>query len=111
MTHLNPSDHDDPELQPIVDAFGIWGQRRVKAEVSLERARELDVPHPQALFSGLVYATAGYTICWLLYPITSVFTLLAGLAAATLETWRRPSVPFFSSTNAPNCVVFTTLPV
>jgi DNA-binding HxlR family transcriptional regulator len=24
------------ELQPIVDAFGIWGQRRVKAEVSLE---------------------------------------------------------------------------
>jgi DNA-binding HxlR family transcriptional regulator len=24
------------ELAPIVDAFGIWGQRRVKAEVSLE---------------------------------------------------------------------------
>ncbi|NJC41392.1 DNA-binding HxlR family transcriptional regulator [Brevundimonas alba] len=24
------------ELQPIVDAFGIWGQRRIKAEVSLE---------------------------------------------------------------------------
>lgn len=28
------------ELAPIVDAFGIWGQRRVKAEVSLE---QLDV--------------------------------------------------------------------
>ncbi|HYG26541.1 MAG TPA: helix-turn-helix domain-containing protein [Caulobacteraceae bacterium] len=28
------------ELQPIVEAFGIWGQRRVKAEVSLE---QLDV--------------------------------------------------------------------
>ncbi|HYC66862.1 helix-turn-helix domain-containing protein [Brevundimonas sp.] len=28
------------ELQPLVDAFGIWGQRRVKAEVSLE---QLDV--------------------------------------------------------------------
>lgn len=24
------------ELQPIVDAFGIWGQRRINAEVSLE---------------------------------------------------------------------------
>jgi polyribonucleotide nucleotidyltransferase len=29
----------------------------------------------------------------------------------TLETCRRPSVPFFSSTKAPNWVVFTTLPV
>src|SRR6266508_3652543 len=29
----------------------------------------------------------------------------------TFETWRRPSVPFFSSTNAPKSVVFTTFPV
>ncbi len=26
----------------------------------------------------------------------------------TFETCSNPSVPFFSSTNAPNCVVFTT---
>jgi hypothetical protein len=53
-------------------------------------ARELDVPRPQAVFSGIVYATAGYTICWLLYPITSVFTLLAGLAAAMLRLMKVP---------------------
>ena len=29
----------------------------------------------------------------------------------TFETCSRPSVPFFSSTNAPNWVVLTTLPV
>ncbi len=29
----------------------------------------------------------------------------------TLETCSSPSVPFLSSTNAPNWVVFTTLPV
>ncbi len=29
----------------------------------------------------------------------------------TFETWSRPSVPFFSSTNAPKSVVFTTRPV
>ena len=29
----------------------------------------------------------------------------------TFETWSSPSVPFFSSTNAPKSVVFTTLPV
>ena len=55
-------------------------------------ARELDVPAPQAMFSGLVYATAGYTICWLLYPITSVFVLLTGLAAAALRLMKRPSI-------------------
>jgi hypothetical protein len=55
-------------------------------------ARELDVPHPQALFSALVFATAGYTIVWLLYPITSVFTLLAGLAAAALRLMKVPSL-------------------
>ena len=55
-------------------------------------ARELDVPRPQAAFCGVVYATAGYTICWLLYPITSVFTLLAGLAAAMLRLMKHPSM-------------------
>ena len=55
-------------------------------------ARELDVPQGQAIFSGIVYATAGYTICWLLYPITGVFTLLAGLAAAALRLMKRPSI-------------------
>src|SRR5687767_1944953 len=29
-------------------------------------ARELDVPHPQAFVSALVFATAGYTVVWLL---------------------------------------------
>lgn len=55
-------------------------------------ARELDVPHPQAMFSALVYATAGYTIVWLLYPITNVFTLLAGLAAAALRLMKFPTI-------------------
>ncbi|HUR82569.1 MAG TPA: hypothetical protein VM733_17530 [Thermoanaerobaculia bacterium] len=55
-------------------------------------ARELDVPQPQAIFSGIVYATAGYTICWLLYPISGVFTLLAGLAAAALRLMKHPSI-------------------
>lgn len=55
-------------------------------------ARELDVPHPQAIFSALVYATAGYTIVWLLYPITNVFTLLAGLAAAALRLMKFPTI-------------------
>lgn len=54
-------------------------------------ARELDVPAPQAILSGLVYATAGYTIVWLLYPITHVFTLLAGLGAAALRLMKVPS--------------------
>jgi len=55
-------------------------------------ARELDVPHRQALVSGLVYATAGYTIVWLLYPITNVFTLVAGLGAAALRLMKVPSL-------------------
>jgi uncharacterized protein YjeT (DUF2065 family) len=53
-------------------------------------ARELDVPRNHAIFSGIVYATAGYTIVWLLYPIASVFTLLAGLAAASLRLMKVP---------------------
>jgi hypothetical protein len=55
-------------------------------------ARELEVPHAQALVSGLVYATAGYTVVWLLYPITNVFVLLAGLAAAALRLMKHPSI-------------------
>jgi len=55
-------------------------------------ARELDVPRPQAMFSALVYATAGYTVVWLLYPITNVFTLLAGLAAAALRLMKFPTI-------------------
>ncbi|HYI13726.1 MAG TPA: hypothetical protein VEK57_32105 [Thermoanaerobaculia bacterium] len=55
-------------------------------------ARELDVPPAQALLSGLVYATAGYTIVWLLYPITHVYTLLPGLGAAALRLMKRPTI-------------------
>lgn len=55
-------------------------------------ARELDVPPAQALVSGLVYATAGYTIVWLLYPITNVFALLPGLAAAALRLMKFPTI-------------------
>lgn len=55
-------------------------------------ARELDVSPGQALFSGLVYATAGYTVVWLLFPITSVFVLLPGLAAAALRLMKQPSI-------------------
>jgi hypothetical protein len=55
-------------------------------------ARELDVASGEAMLSGLVYATAGYTIVWLLYPITNVFVLLPGLAAAALRLMKRPSV-------------------
>jgi hypothetical protein len=55
-------------------------------------ARELDVPPAQAMFSAMVYATAGYTIVWLLYPITSVFVLLAGLAAAALRLMKSPTI-------------------
>ncbi|HEX8169194.1 MAG TPA: hypothetical protein VF824_01495 [Thermoanaerobaculia bacterium] len=55
-------------------------------------ARELDVAPRDALFCGLVYATAGYTIVWLLYPITGVFTLLPGLAAAALRLMKTPSL-------------------
>ncbi|MBV8516777.1 MAG: hypothetical protein JO197_05165 [Acidobacteria bacterium] len=55
-------------------------------------ARELDVPREQALVCGFVYATAGYTIVWLLYPITNVFALLAGLAAAALRLMKTPSI-------------------
>lgn len=55
-------------------------------------ARELDVPRPQAIVSGLVYAMGGYTIVWLLYPITNVFVVLAGLAAAALRLMKSPTI-------------------
>lgn len=54
-------------------------------------ARELDVTPAQAIVSALVYATSAYTIVWLLYPITNVFAVLPGLAAAALRLMKRPS--------------------
>lgn len=54
-------------------------------------ARELDVTPSEAALSGIVYATAGYTIVWLLYPITAVFALLPGLAAAALRLMKQPT--------------------
>ena len=67
-------------------------------------ARELDVEPKAALLSGLIYATAGYTICWLLYPITNVFAVLAGLAAAALRLMKLPSIR-----NATLVIVFAAL--
>ncbi|MEO8380821.1 MAG: hypothetical protein ABI779_14245 [Acidobacteriota bacterium] len=55
-------------------------------------ARELDVDRPPAIVCGLVYAMAGYSIVWLLYPITNVFAVLAGLAAAALRLMKSPSI-------------------
>ena len=54
-------------------------------------ARELDVLPAQAAVSALVYATSAYTIVWLLYPITNVFAVLPGLAAAALRLMKLPS--------------------
>jgi hypothetical protein len=54
-------------------------------------ARELDVVPAQAVVSALVYATSAYMIVWLLYPITNVFAVLPGLAAAALRLMKRPS--------------------
>jgi hypothetical protein len=54
-------------------------------------ARELDVAPAQAIVSALVYATSAYMIVWLLYPITNVFALLPGLAAAALRLMKTPS--------------------
>lgn len=55
-------------------------------------ARELDVAQPEAILSAVVYALAGFTIVWLLYPITNVFSLLPGLAAAALRLAKHPSL-------------------
>lgn len=55
-------------------------------------ARELGSENRAAVFSGLVFATAGYTVVWLLYPITHVFVLLPGLAAAALRLMKHPTI-------------------
>lgn len=83
-----------PRLLFGLDGWAIMGMLKLLAAMlcAYWLARELDVPQPQAVFSGIVYATAGYTICWLLYPITGVFTLLAGLAAAALRLMKHPSI-------------------
>ncbi|HEX6086256.1 MAG TPA: hypothetical protein VF266_17125 [Thermoanaerobaculia bacterium] len=83
-----------PRLLFGLDGWAVMGILKLLAAMlcAYWLARELDVPRPQAIFSGIVYATAGYTICWLLYPITGVFTLLAGLAAAALRLMKHPSV-------------------
>ncbi|HVG23092.1 MAG TPA: hypothetical protein VND45_02960 [Thermoanaerobaculia bacterium] len=81
-----------PRLLFGLDGWAIMGLLKLLAAMlcAYWLSRELDVPRPQAIFSGIVYATAGYTICWLLYPITGVFTLLAGLAAAALRLMKFP---------------------
>ena len=53
-------------------------------------SRELDVPSPQAAFSAIVFATAGYSIVWLLWPHTNVFVLLPALAAAAYRLMKEP---------------------
>lgn len=55
-------------------------------------ARELDVARGAAMLSGVVYATAGYSIVWLLFPITHVFAVLPGLAAAALRLMKTPTI-------------------
>lgn len=55
-------------------------------------ARELDIPRPQALFSAIIFATAGYSIVWLLWPHTNVFALLPALAAAAYRLMKSPRV-------------------
>ena len=55
-------------------------------------ARELDLLPRHAIVSALVYATAAYTIVWLLYPITNVFAVVPGLAAAALRLMKEPAV-------------------
>ncbi|HEX7809901.1 MAG TPA: hypothetical protein VF608_14290 [Thermoanaerobaculia bacterium] len=81
-----------PRLLFGLDGWAIMGLLKLLAAALCMYwlARELDVPPMQAAFSGIVYATAGYTIVWLLYPITHVFTLLAGLAAASLRLIKFP---------------------
>jgi hypothetical protein len=83
-----------PRLLFGLDGWAIMAMLKLLAAMfcAYWLARELDVPRPQAIFSGIVYATAGYTICWLLYPITGVFTLIAGLAAAALRLMKIPSI-------------------
>jgi len=83
-----------PRLLVGLDGWAIMAILKILAAAlcAYWLARELDVPRNAAILSGIVYATAGYTIVWLLYPITSVFTLLAGLAAAALRLMKHPSI-------------------
>jgi len=53
-------------------------------------ARELHVVRREAVVSAIVFATAGNTILWLLWPHSNVFVLLPGLAAAALRLMREP---------------------
>ena len=48
-------------------------------------ARTMGASPNAALLSGFVYATSGYGMLWLLYPITNVFAVLPALAAAALQ--------------------------
>src|SRR5260221_3944985 len=52
-----------------------------------------------AVVSGFVYATSGYGVLWLLYPIANVFAVLPGLAASALLLVREPR---------PRCALFVT---
>jgi hypothetical protein len=48
-------------------------------------ARAMGASPAGACASGFVYATCGYAVCWLLYPIANVFAVLPALAAAGLQ--------------------------
>ena len=53
-------------------------------------ARELEMPASAARISGLVFATCGYSVVWLLWPHTSTFAVLPGLAAAAIRLVKAP---------------------
>jgi hypothetical protein len=48
-------------------------------------ARAMGASGRAAIFSGFVYATCGYGVLWLLYPIANLFAVLPALAAAALK--------------------------
>lgn len=51
-------------------------------------ARAMGASDEAATISGIVYATSGFGVCWLLYPLANVFAVLPALGAAALQ--RRP---------------------
>ena len=61
-------------------------------------ACELDIPGGEAMVSGMVFATCGYTIVWLLWPHTSTFVLLPGLAAAAIRLVKEPRARYAALT-------------
>lgn len=83
-----------PRLVLGLDGWAVMGLLKILAAALCAWwfARELGVPARHAIVSGFVYATAGYTVVWLLYPITHVFALLPGLAAAALRLMKVPSI-------------------